>query len=223
MKKLRQLLTLLIVLLTACEQDVYDKGDATYSHMRADFVEAYSTADRSVTYVVTDDDQRLTLKAPFTAKWLKADTTYRAVLYYNLVGTEVEALNISQITTVPVKHHSLLKTAVKTDPVGFESAWLSANGKYLNLGLVVKLGAVDSLTQKQSVGIVGDTILTHGDGRRTYQLRLYHNQGDVPEYYSQRVYISVPVDTLDVDSLQLSVNTYSGVLTKRFKHTLKHH
>jgi ADP-ribose pyrophosphatase YjhB (NUDIX family) len=164
-----------------------------------------------------------------------------SVAYYALINVkdyserqrkqhDVEWVNIEDIpqmysdhNNMVVKARKLMKQKIKTDPVGFESAWLSANGKYLNLGLVVKLGAVDSLTQKQSVGIVGDTILTHGDGRRTYQLRLYHNQGDVPEYYSQRVYISVPVDTLDVDTLQLSVNTYSGVSTKRFKHTLKHH
>lgn len=210
-------LSVILLLLTACEQDVYDRGDSTYSYLRADFVEAYSNANSCVSYAVRDDDQRLTLKAPYTAKWLKPDTTYRAVLYYNMVGTEAEAVNVSPISTVSIRHHSLIKDTVKTDPVGFESAWLGANGKYLNFCFIVKLGVVDSVKHKQQLGIIGDTVTTADNGLRTYQLRLYHNQGDVPEYYSQRVYFSLPVDTLKVDSLQLSINTYKGIVSKGFR------
>ena len=52
-----------VLFVTACVQDVYDKGDSTYSYVRADFVEAYVDNNRSVSQVLTDDDVRLQLAA----------------------------------------------------------------------------------------------------------------------------------------------------------------
>ena len=108
-------------------------------------------------------------------------------------------------------------SGVKTDPLGLESVWLAGNRKYLNMCLILKTGAVEDNKVVQTLGIIGDTIVADDGGRRTYQLRVFHNQGDVPEYYSQRVYFSVPLGEFDVDSLQLSVNTYNGVVSKGFR------
>ena len=79
------------------------------------------------------------------------------------------------------------------------------------------MGAVSDEAASHALGIVGDTIMVGDNGLRTYHLRLAHSQGDVPQYYSQRVYFSVPVYGLPVDSLRLSVNTYDGVVTKGFR------
>ena len=90
-------------ILLSCEQDVYEKGDGSYSYMRADFVEAYVGADKQVSRVMTDDDDELTLTAPYMAEWIKRpDTTYRAVLYYNKVENGAEPLKLSRITTLDV-------------------------------------------------------------------------------------------------------------------------
>ena len=211
-------LFLFVFAVSACEQDVYDKGDSVYSYMRADFVEAFVGNDKQVTYVLTDDDERLPLTTTYTAKWIeRPDTVYRAVLYYNYVDQKAEPLSLSRVSTISVRPLSQFKDGVKTDPLGLESAWLSNNKKYLNLSLIVKTGAVDKDAELHTLGLVGDTITVSGDGLRTYQLRLYHSQGDVPQYYSQRVYFSIPVSGLEADSLQLSVNTYDGVVTKLFR------
>lgn len=217
MRKLLLMLTLASVL-TACEQEVYDKGDIAYSYLRADFVEAIVGSDHYVSYVVTDDDERLALKMPFTASWIEtADTTYRAVLYYNNTGEKPEAVNLSRVSVVPVRRPAQFKSGIKTDPIGFESLWLSGHKRYLNLGVVMKTGAVGKDDEIQTLGVIGDTITVGTDGLRTYHLRLFHNQGDVPEYYSQRAYFSIPVGNLGVDSLRLSVNTYDGVVTKEVR------
>ena len=217
MKKLLCLF-LLVFAVVGCEQDVYDKGDTDYSYMRADFVEAVVGSDKQVTYVLTDDDEQLPLTTAYSAKWIeRPDTVYRAVLYYNYVGQKAEALSLSRVSTVSVRPLSQFKNDVKTDPLGLESAWLSNNKKYLNLSLIVKTGAVDKDAEIHTLGMIGDTIMVNDNGQRTYQLRLYHSQGDVPQYYSQRVYFSIPVSGLEVDSLQLSVNTYDGVVTKGFR------
>ena len=216
MKKLFSLFLLMPVVI-ACEQDVYDKGDTEYSYMRADFVEAVVGSDKQVTYVLTDDDERLPLTAAYSAKWIeRPDTTYRAVLYYNYKKQQAEVLNLARVTTVSVKPLHQYEKGVKTDPLGLESVWLSSNKKYLNLSVIIKTGSIDEKAEKQTLGMVGDTIMVDDNNLRTYQLRLYHSQGDVPQYYSQRVYFSIPVSGLEVDSLQLSVNTYDGIVTKGF-------
>ena len=217
MKKLFCLF-LLVLAVAGCEQDVYDKGDTVYSYMRADFVEAIVGSNKQVTYVLTDDDERLPLTAAYSAKWInQPDTVYRAVLYYNYKDQQAEVLNLARVSTVSVRPQSQFKDGIKTDPLGLESVWLSNNKRYLNLSVIVKTGAVTEEAEVQTLGIVGDTIMADADNQRTYHLRLFHNQGDVPQYYSQRLYFSVPLSELEVDSLHLSVNTYDGVVTKGFR------
>ena len=202
----------------ACEQDVYDKGDSTYSYMRADFVEAVVGSNKQVTYVLTDDDERLPLTAAYSAKWIEQpDTVYRAVLYYNYMAQKAEVLNLARVSTVSVKPENQFKNGVKTDPLGLEAVWLSGNKRYLNLSVIVKTGTIGEGAEIQTLGMIGDTVTVDADNLRTYQLRLFHNQGDVPQYYSQRLYFSVPLSGLQVDSLQLSVNTYDGVVVKGFR------
>ena len=217
MKKL-SCLFLLALAVVGCEQDVYDKGDTVYSYMRADFVEAIVGSNKQVTYVLTDDDERLPLTATYSAKWInQPDTVYRAVLYYNYKDQQAEVLNLARVSTVSVRPQNQFKDGIKTDPLGLESVWLSNNKRYLNLSVIVKTGAVTEEAEVQTLGMVGDTIMTDADNQRTYHLRLFHNQGDVPQYYSQRLYFSVPLSELEVDSLHLSVNTYDGVVTKGFR------
>lgn len=218
MKKQLLCLMLSVLFVTACEQDVYDKGDSTYSYVRADFVEAYVDNDRSVSQVLTDDDVRLQLTAPYAANWIqRPDTTYRAVLYYNQKGQQAEAVNLQRVSTASIKTTQQLRNGAKTDPLKLESVWLSGNKRYLNLSVILMMGAVSDEAASHALGIVGDTIMVGDNGLRTYHLRLAHSQGDVPQYYSQRVYFSVPVYGLPVDSLRLSVNTYDGVVTKGFR------
>ena len=218
MKKQLLCLMLSVLFVTACEQDVYDKGDSTYSYVRADFVEAYVDNDRSVSQVLTDDDVRLQLTAPYAASWIqRPDTTYRAVLYYNQKGQQAEAVNLQRVSTASIKTTPQVRSGAKTDPLKLESVWLSGNMRYLNLSVILMMGAVSDEAASHALGIVGDTIMVGDDGLRTYHLRLAHSQGDVPQYYSQRVYFSVPVYGLPVDSLRLSVNTYDGVVTKGFR------
>ena len=202
----------------ACEQDVYDKGDTEYSYMRADFVEAVVGSDKQVSYVLTDDDERLPLTAAYTAKWIeRPDTVYRAVLYYNYTDQKAEVLNLARVSTVTIRPAEQIKGTVHTDPLGLEAVWLSGNKRYLNMSVVIKTGSVSEDAEIQTLGMIGDAITADENNVRTCQLRLVHSQGDVPQYYSQRLYFSVPLSGLEADSLQLSVNTYDGIVTKGFR------
>jgi len=211
------LLAALTAMTAACTQDVYDKGDSELSLMRADFVEAHVGPDKRVDYVTTDDDIQLPLATPFTTSWIQqADTTYRAVLYYNYTDRQAEPLSLARVSTTSIHRPANFKGGAKTDPLGLESVWVSTNRRYLNLCVILKTGTADEKAEAQTVGIIGDTIVTAPSGQRTYHLRLYHNQGQVPQYYSQRVYFSVPIHGLPADSLRLTVNTYDGPVTKAF-------
>lgn len=118
---MRRQLLCLILFVTAfvgCEQDAYDKGDASYSYMRADFVEANVGSDKRIANVVTDDDAQLQLTTPFSASWIqRADTVYRAVMFYNLKGQQAEAVNVQRISTLSVRTSQQARSAVMNDPL----------------------------------------------------------------------------------------------------------
>lgn len=203
--------------LFACEQDVYEKGDGELSYLRADFVEAYVNADKQINRVVTDDDDELTLTMPYTADWIKRpDTTYRAVIYYNKVENGAEPLSIARVTTLTLRYDSTEVSNWNPAPIGMETAWIAHNRRYLNLGLVLKTGATDKDATPQTVGMLCGGITVNADSTRTMQLLFNHHQGDVPEYYSQRAYISLPLQGLAADSVRLTVVTYDGPFVRTF-------
>lgn len=206
--------------LAACTSQDYDTGDGDYSYLRADFVEAHTAADKQMDYADTDDGERLYMATPFAPTWTaKADTVYRALLYYNKVKTasgDTQA-DVVGVTSVPVLKPAAREQfdSVETDPVTFESAWLSANKRYINLGLSLKTGSADDDEAVQSIGMVDDGVTTLDDGTRVANLTLYHDQGGVPEYYSSRRYVSVSTSSVDADVVSITLNTYSGVVVKQ--------
>lgn len=215
MRKL--LLLILLAAVTACEMDDYGKGEGQYSLVRADFAQAHVGADKAIDYIVTDDGNRLSLSIPFTAKWLTtASTTERVLIYYRDRGTQAEVVSVSQVPVAQIQHRVDSEKTAETDPVKLESMWLSKNRRYLNANIILMMGSTDEAEAKHHLGVVRDSTLTHPDGRSTLCLRLLHNQGGVPEYYSYSTYFSIPLSDITTDSVCLSVNTYSGLVSKTF-------
>lgn len=205
----------LMVVLVSCEQDSYEKGEGEYSLLRGDFCEISINNDLQATSAVTDDLDQMTLKEPYSAKWItKADTTYRCILYYNKVKTEAEVVSIAQVPCLDIVPLNKFEDEVRTDPVNFESIWLSKSGKYLNLSFLLKTGVSEDTTAVQHLAFVADTLLVNPDNTRTLYLRLHHDQGDVPEYYSTQAYASLLTDKMPADSVRLTVNTYTGLIVK---------
>ena len=222
MKKLFRLLVIITVncqlsTLISCTQDAYEKGEGEYSLVRGDFAEAVVNSSKQVTKIVTDDGDELFLTSPYTAKWVaKADTTYRCMLYYNKVDGKAEIVSMGQVPCATVYPLSQFDKEFKTDPVKFESTWMSKTGRYLNLSIQVKTGTADDTAAVQSLAVVSDTLITHPDGKQIRSLILHHDQGNVPQYYSTQVYFSIPTDRIDADSVRISINSYDGeVVAKR--------
>lgn len=204
-------LPLLSLFLASCEQDAYEKGEGKYSMMRADFVEVHADGDKQLDYALTDDGDSLRIASPVTYRWVATpDSLYRALLYYNKLESGAEAIACAQVPTAFVHREAEFDGGVRQDPVNFESAWVSRNGRYINFAIILKSGSTDAEDALHHLGVVGDTIVQNADGTRTYHLRLYHDQGDVPQYYSQHTYFSVPLQPYDVDSMRMTIRTYDG-------------
>ncbi|MBR6606749.1 MAG: NigD-like N-terminal domain-containing protein [Prevotella sp.] len=207
---------ILLLLLASCESDSYDKGEGELSLATAEFVEAHANGDKQMDYVITDNDERLTVSPQPSVKWMTTpDSLYRALLYYNNVGEGIiEPLSITQVPTLSIYPDWMIQD-IKTDPVTFESIWQSANGKYLNMAFYLKIGEVGKDAELHTISIIQDTIIQNADGTATSFMCLYHDQGDMPEHYSSKCYISIPRDSIKADSVCMGINTYKGVLYKK--------
>jgi len=203
------------LMLAACEQDTYDKGTGEYSLLRGDFGVAHTNSNKAIEYVVTDSGDKLGLSSLVQTKWTTTpDSLYRVIFYYNVTdnSSSVNPYSLSLVPTLPLSRN-VGNEEIKTDPVTFESLWLG--GGYVNFGLYLKTGSTDEEdAKKQSVGMVVEKVDTLADGKTRAKLRFYHDQGDYPEYYSSRLYLSLPIDSIAADSVDITINTYGGEVRK---------
>ncbi|MCR5131732.1 MAG: hypothetical protein K6C10_09785 [Prevotella sp.] len=224
------ILMLTAIALAACTSENYDSGDGKYSYMRADFVDAHFAAEKVADYVLTDDGERIAFSEPFEVSWgSKADTLYRALLYYDCQPDNYKPISLKYVYVLWPKEGASIKNPA-FDPVEFESAWLSkcqrtdlstilSEGRqeekityYLNVSFLVKTGQPDDEKARQTIGIMGDET---SDG--SFRLTLLHDQGAIPEYYSNRAYVSIPLtDSQLAKPLSLIINTYDGLVEKEF-------
>ena len=182
----------LSILNSSCTQDVYEKGEGELSAMVAEMGDGFTASDKKVTRFVTDDGVQFSVTNPFSSNLMpKADTVYRAIFYYVKDGDKAE--------------------------VKFESAWVGKSKQYLNLSLYLMQGYTEDEEAVHKIGFRRDSLYQNTDGTKTLHLTLYHDQAGMPEYYSQRIYVSVPLQSFGVDSVWLDVNTYNGLVEKRIK------
>lgn len=179
----------MLATVVGCSSDGYDTGDGRYSYLRADFCMAHITGAKTVDYIVTDAGDSVRLSRLATASWLPAkDTLCRALAYYDKSSQEI--FSLSQVLVAqPLAKMSL--DSVATDPLTIESAW--KGGGFLNIGIAVKSGSSDEMDARQAIGIMADSVYADGDTIRTVRLRLLHAQNGVPEYYTTKTYISMPI------------------------------
>ena len=215
---MKRLLHFLVIawLISSCTTDSYEKGDGRYSLMQGDFVEAKVNAQCQIVSFSTDDGDEFDLSEPYTDKWIKTpDTLYRCMIYYNKVeNKKAELLSIGEVPCPRILTLAELKKDLRTDPVKFESMWLSKSGKYLNLYLQLKTGVTDDTTAIQQLAFISDTLIVNPDQTTIRHITLHHDQNKVPEYYSTKAYVSLLTDSIAADSVRISINTYTGLVSK---------
>ena len=222
LSKLFLILLLTCVSMFSCTTEDYETGDGEYSYVRADFVETKTNYDGAFVSAVTDHGVQLMFNSPLVVSWkATADSTYRALLYYSREDNVVKPVSVVTVSVPNVRMTSALKRSVKTDPVTWESAWQSKKNEYVNLGIVLKTGKPDDKDNRHVVGMVCDTVIAHANGRRHARLRFYHDQNNIPAYYSTFIYMSIPMSKLPQkiehgDTVTVGVNSFQGMTEKSF-------
>ena len=220
----------MLLMVTACHMGAYDAGDSRHSYLRADFAEVHTNSNGALCRAVTDDGDSLVLAPVLKIAWAtRPDTLYRALLYYNKGGADATqsqaASRALSVTGVGARQVYVLRLQAGSsgvsgpdDAVGFQSCWMSASKRYVNVGLVLKSGQADQPDSKHILGLIRDSIVTDLQGHRTFFCRIYHLQNGVPAYYSTTVYASIPTsDFRTGDTLQLTIHTrQGGVVVRKF-------
>ena len=204
--------------MASCTVEPYESGDTSLSYLMAEMVDMH-VVGREIKSIVTDSDERLAVSSSYLLpeKMEHRDTTYRMMLYYNKEGNkpiELKSLKRAYVVKSSDKHSSL---TLKDDPVKFISAWKAQNGSYINLSLGLMVGNAENEDAVHKVGLVVNSVETMADGSKTYYFTLHHDQDSIPEYYTQTVYISVPLKEYSAgDRICIKMNTYSGWIEKIF-------
>ena len=215
-------LALTVIVLVACNRNTYDSGDGNYSYLCADFVEAHTNNDLKADYVIIDEGDTLSMSNPFTNKNFKVrDSLYRGALYYNRESDDNDNVKISPVSYSPIPVIRVVPNndSLRYDPMDFESMWCSKTGKYLNVSLIFKTGQVNGSEGMHAVYLTKDSNIATFNGRRRLHLTFSHNQNGVPEYYTARQYVSIPLKQFATelhsgDSIAVSVKTYDGWVQK---------
>ena len=205
------------LLLAGCSVDSYKTGDGGLSYLTVEFGEVKTAEAKTIVSFSSDYGLDVNFSRPYTAEWAdKANGTYRALVYYDKVEKgSTFAHSISQVPVVKPLITNRPDT-VKTDPLIFESAWKSTNGKYLNVGFYVKTGTADGKINKQLLGVWREKVVENADGTKDVYLKVMHSQNKAPEFYRTKGYMSIPLDGMQNDRIFLSVVTYDGEVTKTF-------
>lgn len=205
--------------MAACSHDAYDTGDGPYSYLTAQLA-MLQTGDNGAIYSAAPDDGGVSISFvnPFKVEWAqRPDTIYRALLYYEMVDSATLTARARSAVQVPVLHivgPDKVKD-MRTDPLSLESAWMSPSGRYLNVSLLLKSGKASADDAAQTLAVVDGGTEVDSDGRSTRRLLLYHDQGEVPQYYTVQRYVSIDMRPLwPVGPVRLVVNTYKGVVEK---------
>ncbi len=211
-KRLAKILLALDMLsvVTGCSTDGYETGDGRYSYLRADFCMAHVTASKTVNYILTDQGDTVHLATPTTARWLPAaDTLCRALAYYDNHTKQVFSLSQVMVTRPMDKTKA---DSAPTDPLTLESAWIG--GGFLNVGFSVKSGKSDEVDTRQTIGLMVDSVKREDNHVSDVTLRMLHGQNNVPQYYTVKGYLSMPIPP-EWQQARLTVvaNDYRGNLT----------
>ena len=198
--------------LSSCSND----EEADFSGVKAEMCLLETDLMAKVKSAVTDSDEQLIFSSPVNVKWAeKADSIYRALLYYRMEGGKALPLSAKQVLVLqPRTKEELRKVLDAKDPVTFVSGWKAKNGSFLNLTVDIKTGTQEGSESSHSVALLEDTVCVSPTGKR-YCYRLLHSRNGVPEYYTVRTYISIPASQISSgDTISLDIPNYDGMMRK---------
>ncbi len=209
MKRAARLLFFLgfLFVFAACDKE----EESPLAAYRQDLAEVFTNFVGKTTHLLRDDGTKLSILNPQGG--LTPDSAYRVIALYTESPDGIVIRGLSSVLS-PLPRE-FREESVRTDPLGLTAMW--RGGRYVNLRLALKTGG-----SAHYLGFIDRDIVRTHDGKLKACIELYHSQNNDPLYYTRETYVSCPVwgyaERLQAgrDSVELSVNTFSGKVIKTF-------
>ncbi len=186
----KHIAVLLVLLAVMTLSSCFDDDDATVYATNADFGIVQSDYLGRLVSFTTDNNVYRVFNDPVTGTGAKADTTYRALIYYTADNDNATYVDYYYITEIPV--FAPIEVAntdsLPTDPISSVAEnWVSENGSYINL--LVSLYPPYSQDDVHKVDFVKSK-----DEDGTTLLTMYHkNPDNYYPSYTVSEYMSIPI------------------------------
>lgn len=166
-----------------------DKDDGyVYPSLLSEFADVCTDESGVFSHLLTDKGERLYIvnASEIVADGVTPDTLYRVLSRYELVEGGAKVYSLQAIYASYAQPADAFLDGIKTDAVEMQSLW--RGGNYLNMILLVK--AQDG---KHLFCFIEDSLITSPTGVHSLYLSLYHDAGDDVQAYTQKAYLSVPL------------------------------
>lgn len=215
--------------LISCNTENYPEGDDKYSYVTSDLGTITTDEECKMRTFITDSNSSLALTKPIKTDWATTpDSTYRVLIRYEANTEEIKPFSIEPVFTIPFSTKLPQKEFDFDDPIHWESLWLSANAEYINMGITLMVGTDNGKeigSQRLRVRYTKSSMFhKNGKTHMHHHLRLYHDQCDVPQYYSQSTFVSIPTHDITSagstayfssgDSITITAFTYQGLASR---------
>lgn len=198
-----------ILLLWACKDEDYH-----YPDLLTDMVEIDTDNSRNIKLLRSDDGKEYSLSKKALLEDGTPDSTYRVRCRFCIDDERTVTLYGLSILQSP--HPELpahFNDSILVDPVKITSVWKSGN--YINL----HLGVMTKQEKTQKLHFVKTELQPAANGKQRIDLTLFHNQNNDPEAFTKEVFMSCPLQSLDLedgDSIYMHITTYEGLKTYGF-------
>lgn len=212
-------IAIISLMIMSCQND----DDASpYQTLMAEMADAYTNSDKQVTHAINDRGVDLVFTKPVKLSWMQTpDSCYRTLIYYNKVLNSAKAgseLKQEEVEPVGMTRALMLRPRSleeaeewydEQDAVALVSGWRTQ--RYVNLCINVMTGVAEDRTQ--TFGLVLDSVTPEAN-----YLRLTHDQNGVPRAYTESVYFSIPLDSLQApdNRLVITIPTDKGKMVRQY-------
>lgn len=187
-----------------------DEDGYVYPPLLSEFADVVTDDSGTFTHICTDKGECLPIvnSAELVAEGVTPDTLYRVLSRYELVDDGARLYSLQAIPAPCAQPADSFPEGIRADAVEMQSIW--HGGNYLNMILLVK-----AQNGKHTFRFVEDSLTTSSAGVHTLYLRLYHDAGGDVQAYTQKAYLSVPLQPYSSvlssgDSIVFSIPTASG-------------
>lgn len=176
---------------------------------RQELADLLTDSQGQVTAMTLDNGQTLALTNRVNG--FEPDTMVRVLAAYL---PDNDGARLAAYSPVEVRHlTAAAETELPTDPVELTACWKGKD--YLNLRIKLKGHRHDV----HELGFVQTDVAKNANGTQTLYACLLHDQNNDPLWYTQTVFLSLPLSPLynrfqsGRDSLKIKVNTFKGPAT----------